>query len=68
MGKLTKLLKPSDEAAQRDKATFTRWEEKTFTTAQVINLFKKSNEIDEDERITNGEMEDYMNSLGYRRK
>lgn len=65
--KIQSLLADTLKASAQDSTTFHDWECGRISTATCIKRFRKHNSVRPDVDISQVEMEEWLNSLGYRR-
>lgn len=65
--KIQSLLADTLKASAQDSTTFHDWESGRISTAVCIKRFRKHNSVRPDVDISQVEMEEWLNSLGYRR-
>lgn len=62
------LLSKSEAAANADKATFEKWQNKQITIEECIRLFCKNNHVKQGTPIDEYEFIRWMEGLGFRRR
>lgn len=61
-------LREGENAASIDCNTFNKWMDGSITTKEMMARFRKNNIIKDDVYISEGEMTQWLSSIGYRRK